>query len=265
MLIDSHAHLDMEDFKKDRQQVLERALNGGISHIITIGVDLSSSLKALELANEYDAIFSSIGYHPHNAIDVDSHKLKELESLAFEPKIVAYGEIGLDYYRRHSPPNIQVKVFKQQLEMAIQLDLPVIIHIREAHKEVLEILQHGSNRKHKGVIHCFSGNRVLAMEFIKLGYYISIPGTVTYKDAFQVQDVASKIPLDYLLLETDAPFLAPVPERGKRNEPLFVSYTAEKISLLRNINIQEVARQTSENATRLFNLPDLKDAGSKSV
>jgi TatD DNase family protein len=262
MLIDSHAHLDMKEFEKDREEVLFRALNGGITHIITIGIDLPSSLKALELANRYDFVFSSIGYHPHNSHDVDSSKLKELSKLVSEPKIVAWGEIGLDFYRHHSPPNKQIEVFQKQLEMAIHFDLPVIIHNREAHRATLKILKKIEHARHKGVIHCFSGDYDLAMEFIEMGYYISIPGTVTYKNAHQVQDVASRVPLDHILLETDAPYLAPVPKRGKRNEPLFVHYTAQKIALLKNMDFQEVALQTSENVRELFSLPELKTAST---
>jgi TatD DNase family protein len=256
MLIDSHAHLDMEDFDPDRQEVLERALQSGITHIITIGIDLPSSLKALELANVYDFIYSSVGYHPHNSNNIDQQALKELGKMVSEPKIIAWGEIGLDFYRRYSPPDLQMEAFKRQLEMAIDFDLPVIIHDRDAHEELLTILQKVGKGKRKGVIHCFSGNYDLAMALIEMGYYISIPGTVTYKNALQVQDVASRIPLERILLETDAPFLAPVPKRGKRNEPLFVTYTAQMIAELRNMDFKEVAHQTSENAKRLFNLPD---------
>lgn len=256
MLIDTHAHLDMKDFDKDRQATLERALEGGITHIVTIGIDLSSSLKALELANTYDFVYASVGYHPHNAAQIDQQVTVELEKLASEPKVVAWGEIGLDFYRRYSPPNTQVEAFKQQLGMAMDLDLPVIIHDREAHTELLKILKDMRKGKAKGVIHCFSGNYDMAMALIEMGYYISMPGTVTYKKALHVQEVATGIPIDRLLVETDAPFLAPVPYRGKRNEPLFVTYTAQKIAELRNMSFQEVALKTSENAKRAFDLPD---------
>jgi TatD DNase family protein len=179
-----------------------------------------------------------------------------LEKLVSEPKVVAWGEIGLDFYRRYSPPDTQVEAFKRQLGIAMDLDLPVIIHDREAHRELFEILKEMRKAKTKGVIHCFSGNYDMAMALIEMGYYISIPGTVTYKKALQVQEVATGIPLDRLLLETDAPFLAPVPYRGKRNEPLFVTYTAQKIAELRNLSSKEVALKTSENAKRVFDLPD---------
>jgi len=256
MLIDSHAHLDMKDFEKDLEEVLNRALEGGLTHIIAVGIDIPSSFKALEIADRYDFIFSSVGFHPHNADYVDAHKLKELSSLASETKVVAWGEIGLDFFRTHSPAQKQIEAFEQQIEMAIQLNLPVIIHDRDAHKEVFEIIKRKG--RHRGVIHCFSGDYDLAMAFIEMGYYISIPGTVTYNKAFQVQDVASRIPIDHMLIETDAPFLAPVPKRGKRNEPFFVTHTAQKIAQLRGMDFEDVARHTSENAIRLFGFPRLK-------
>jgi TatD DNase family protein len=257
MLIDSHAHLDMKAFEGDREEILHRARQGGISQIITIGIDLSSSLRALQLANDYDYVYASIGYHPHNANDAAPGALKELGRLASEPRIVAWGEIGLDFYRHHAPPEAQMEAFRAQLEMANDFHLPVIIHDREAHAKLLTILKEKGMRKAGGVIHCFSGDYDFAMACIEMGYHISIPGTVTYKNASQVQDVAARIPLDRMLLETDAPFLAPVPKRGKRNEPLYVTYTAQKIAELRNMDFQELAHQTSENAKRLFKLPSL--------
>jgi len=258
MLIDSHAHLDMRHFERDRQRILERALKGGITHIITVGTDLSSSMKGLDLAHRYDYVFSSVGYHPHNASGMDQQNLKKLTELASEPKIVAWGEIGLDFFRRLSPPQQQIEAFERQLDMAARFSLPVIIHDREAHSELLAVLRKKEKGDRKGVIHCYSGDYDLAMTFIEMGYFISIPGIVTYQKAYQLRDVAARIPVDYMLLETDAPFLAPVPERGKRNEPFFITYTAQEIARLRGVDFQELARRTSENAKRLFNLPDLK-------
>jgi TatD DNase family protein len=256
LLVDTHLHLDMKPFDQDRQQVLERALESDIGYMITIGIDIPSSEKALQLARQYDFVYSSIGYHPHHASDMETQALEELSRLVSEPKVVAWGEIGLDFFHRHSPPETQKKVFRQQLEMAVDFDLPVIIHVRDAHEEMLEILIKTGKKGHKGVIHCYSGDYALAMVLIEMGYYISIPGTVTYKNAFQIQDVATRIPLEHLLLETDAPYLAPVPKRGKRNEPSFVTYTAKKVAQLRDITFQEVCRQTTDNAKTLFSLPD---------
>jgi TatD DNase family protein len=257
MYIDSHAHLDMKAFNEDRNLVIERAINAGITHILTVGIDLSSSIRALQLAQRYDFIFSSIGYHPHNAEKLGTNTLMEFGKMASESKIRAWGEIGLDFYRHLSPPEKQIDAFEQQLDMAVDYNLPVIIHNRDADREVFEVLRKKGNSPLRGVIHCFSGTYDLAMAFIQMGFYISIAGTVTYKNAFKVQDVASRIPLDRMLLETDAPFLAPVPERGKRNEPLFVTHTAQKVAHLRNIDTKEVAHRTSENAKRLFRLPDI--------
>jgi TatD DNase family protein len=254
MLIDTHSHLDMDEFKDDIGDVLNRALNGGVARIITVGIDIPSSLKAIELANRYDFIYSSIGYHPHNADNVDTSGLEELSRLAGEPKVVAWGEIGLDFFRRYSHQEKQIAAFEKQLDMAFQYDLPVIIHDRDAHDEIYAILNKRKDMKSKGVIHCFSGDYDLAMALIDIGYYISIPGTVTYAKAVEVQDVASRIPIDRLLVETDAPFLAPVPKRGKRNEPLFVGYTARKIAQLRSMDFEEFSLKTSENAKRLFGI-----------
>jgi TatD DNase family protein len=254
MLIDSHAHLDMQDFDEDRAKVLERAVKGGVTHIITVGIDLDSSLRALELAREHAFVYSSVGYHPHNALGCSTQGLDELARMASEQEVVAWGEIGLDFYRRYSSPNEQLKTFCRQLEIANDLNLPVIIHDREAHNEVFTILKKMGVGERKGVVHCFSGDTDLATSLIELGYFISIPGTVTYDKASQVKETASNIPLEYMLIETDAPFLAPVPRRGKRNEPLFVTFTAQEIARLRNTEFEKVAQQTSENAKLLFGI-----------
>ena len=255
MLVDSHAHLDIRDFDNDRPDVIDRAVSGGLTNIITIGIDVGSSLRALELARKHAFIYASVGLHPHNANTFDSQELDSLAQIASDSKIVAWGEIGLDFYRRYSPRDDQLRSFQQQLETANDLDLPVIIHDRDAHDDVFKVLKKMGKGEKKGVIHCYSGDQDLAAAFIELGYYISIPGTVTYKKASHVRDVASSIPMERMLIETDAPFLTPVPKRGKRNEPLFVTYTAQEIARLRNIKFEEVARKTAENAQTLFGLP----------
>ncbi len=253
MFIDSHAHLEMDDFDRDREEVLRRALQAGLTHIITIGTDLGRSLKALELAEKHDFIFAAVGCHPHNAKDLDSRLMETLFSLASKRKIVAWGEIGLDFFRHHSPPQKQVEAFQQQLDMAARLALPVIVHSRAADRQVFDIISKRPEA-HGGVIHCFSGTYDLAMSFVDLGYLISIPGTVTYKNATMIQEVAQKIPLESLIIETDAPFLAPVPFRGKRNEPAYVIHTANRIAELRQMRLEEVAYITSENTKRIFRL-----------
>jgi len=254
MLIDSHAHLDIKDFDRDRSEVINRAVNGGLTNIITIGIDLDSSRKALEIAQEHDFIYASVGFHPHNAAVVGFHELDSLARIASDSNIVAWGEIGLDFYRDYSPRDHQLRAFQMQLEMASDLNLPVIIHDRDAHDEVFETLRRMGKGVRKGVIHCFSGDQDLAAAFIELGYYISIPGTVTYKKASHVRNVASVVPMERMLIETDAPFLTPVPKRGTRNEPLFVTYTAQEIARLRNMDLEEVADKTAENARTLFGL-----------
>lgn len=255
MLIDTHAHLDMEDFDEDRQAVIDRAVQGGISHIITVGIDRQSSIDALKLARAHDFIFATVGCHPHNADLARGDDLAALAELASDPKVVAWGEIGLDFYRGWALPRKQKDAFEKQLELAGQHGLPLVIHCREAHGELVEILKRRGTDPYRGVIHCFSGGYDLAMEFIGMGFHISFPGTVTFPKAAQVQDVAARIPMERVLLETDAPFLAPVPKRGKRNEPLFVSHTAQKIAELRKMDYEEVACRTSENALTLFAIP----------
>ena len=258
MLIDSHAHLDMEEFDAGRDQVIDRALSADVRQIITVGIDIRSSIRAAALTKSYSSVFASVGIHPHNADNADKNDLKQIPFMATQEKVVAIGETGLDFYRNLSSRQNQIELFKQQIDIAISLDLPVVIHDREAHEEVLNILFSFNRNGFKGVIHCFSGDYNLAKTFIDMGFYISIPGTVTFKNANEMQDVAVRVPLNRMLLETDAPFLAPVPYRGKRNEPCLVIHTAQKVAELRGISFEEVARQTSKNTCQLFNLPFLK-------
>ena len=254
MLVDSHAHLDMDDYKDDLESVIDRAVEGGVERIITIGIDLASSIKALELANRYDFIYSTVGFHPHDADRVSDDHLKELQVLAKEDKVIAWGEIGLDFFKNRSEKEKQIAIFRAQLEIAYDSDLPVIIHNRDADREILEILTSYKNNDNKGVIHCFSSDYETAVTFINMGFYISIPGIVTFKNAETLKQVAGQIPIDRLLVETDAPFLAPVPKRGKRNEPLFVTYTARMIADLREMEFEELAAITTGNCKNLFNI-----------
>lgn len=254
MLIDSHVHLDMSDFEKDREDVIQRAIQAGIVHMVTIGIDPDSSMAAIHLARQYGCLSASVGCHPHHADGCQPADLTELARLASEPEVVAWGEIGLDYFRGYSSPEAQLRIFQQQLGMAGDLNLPVIIHDRDAHEAVYSLLKKMGRGERKGVIHCFSGDVVLARAFMDLGYYISIPGTVTYKKASPIKEVAASIPLSRMLVETDAPYLAPVPRRGKRNEPAYVHVTALEIARLRALPFEEVARQTTENAKILFGL-----------
>ena len=255
MLIDSHAHLDMKQFDSDRNQVIDRALSADVRHIITVGIDIRSSRNALNLATHYPALFATTGIHPHNTDSVNKNDLDEIALIAQHERSVAIGEIGLDFYRNLSPRETQKQLFEQQLNIAISLDLPVVIHDRDAHEETLTILSSFRRNRLTGMIHCFSGDYNLAQAFIDMGYYISIPGTVTFNNASHIQDVARRVPLNRLLLETDAPFLAPTPYRGKRNEPSYIVNTAQKIANLRGISFKDITYQTSKNVCQLFNLP----------
>jgi TatD DNase family protein len=248
----------MKHFDPDRDQVIERALSANVRHIITVGIDILSSLYALKLTKTYPFVFASIGIHPHNADHANNNDLEQIALIAKQEKIVAIGETGLDFYRNRSPIEKQKKLFEQQLEIAISLDLPVVIHDRQAHTETLKILSSFKKNRLTGMIHCFSGDYNLAETFINMGYYISIPGTVTFNNARQIQDVVRRVPLDRLLLETDAPFLTPTPYRGKRNEPSYIYYTAQKVAKLRGISFDEISYQTSKNVFRLFNLSFLE-------
>ena len=252
--VDSHAHLDFEDFNADRDAVLERAQNAGVELIINVGFDLDSSVKAVELADKYSFIFAAVGIHPHDAGRVPKNYLQKLEEMTRHPKVVAVGEIGLDFYRNRSPRPVQREVFRQQLLLAREINLPVIIHDREAHDEVMQILQDEGLPEAAGVMHCFSGDTVLARKVLELGLYISIAGPVTYKNNIILGQVASMVPPGRLLMETDAPFLTPHPLRGKRNEPANVVYTAEKIAALRGKTTNHIGSLCLENTRNLFGI-----------
>ncbi|MEW6616258.1 MAG: TatD family hydrolase [Thermodesulfobacteriota bacterium] len=252
MLVDSHAHLDLPEFDNDRSEVIKRAKESGIDYILTIGINSESCSEAIELADSYDFIYASIGIHPHDAKDINENTYTVLKSLANNKKVVAFGEIGLDLYRNLSPKGIQIKRFREQINLANELKLPVIIHNRNAHKETLEILKEEGARNLGGIIHCFSGDYSMAKSCIDMGFYISIPGTITFPKAVELREIVKKLSLSKILIETDCPFLTPVPYRGKRNEPSFVRYVAEMIASLKDTSFEEVAEITSQNFRTLF-------------
>jgi TatD DNase family protein len=254
-LIDSHAHLELEPLVNDSAGVLERARAAGVIAIISVGIDISDAEKVLEIADRFKGVFASLGFHPHNAKDVREGALSRMEKLAKHPKVVAYGEIGLDFFRNRSPQSVQTTVFADQLELAKSLGKPVVIHLRNAHKEGLDILEKAAPFSAGGVIHCFSGDQTDADRALELGFYISIPGTVTYKKNERLRAIISQLPEDRMLLETDAPFLAPAPLRGKNNEPAFIVHTARKVAEIRQVSVQDISRATTTNAIRLFRLP----------
>jgi len=250
-LIDTHAHLDSSDYNEDRAVVIARTFAEKVS-VITVGVDLSSSKAALKLAQHHRFIWAGAGIHPHEARTFDAQVAKRLRELATDPKVVAIGEIGLDYYRDLSPHSTQRDVFAEQIELANDLDLPVIIHNRESTKDMLAILR--AHRPKRGVIHSFLGDIDLAHEFMKLGIYLGIGGPLTFKKNDILRDAVTQIPLNRILLETDCPYLTPVPYRGKRNEPAYVRYVAEEIARVKAIPVENVAATTTENARQLFGI-----------
>ncbi|HOD31433.1 MAG TPA: TatD family hydrolase [Smithellaceae bacterium] len=252
MLIDSHAHLEMEQFDNDRQEVIERACLAGVEYIITVGTNPAFGEKAISIAKQYKNIFVSLGIHPHEAATADDKSLAQMADFARQPEVVAYGEIGLDFFRNLSPREKQIEVFSRQLEIARDLSLPVVIHDRDAHEQVLQLVR--SSGVQRGVFHCFSGDYALAQKCLDLGFYLSIPGTVTFDKAVKISDVVKKVPLEFLLLETDCPFLTPVPYRGRRNEPSFIIHTAKKVAQIKSLRWEDVADTTTRNALNLFRL-----------
>lgn len=254
MLIDSHAHLQWEDFNSDIKDVISNASKSGVNVIINIGYNLEACRKALKLADDHSGLYAAIGIHPHNAGSLNMDTLDHLIKLSKHPKVVAVGEIGLDYYRNLSPKEIQRKVFERQINLADELDLPIVIHSRDAQNDTLEILTKYRDKIKSGVMHCFSGSLETAKRCIRLGLYISIAGPVTYPNAHRVHELVRKIPLKNILIETDCPWLAPQPKRGKRNEPAFLIYTAHKISELKKVPLTDLAEITTRNAGQLFNL-----------
>lgn len=253
MLVDSHAHLEMDEFEGDRDAVIQRARENGVGAIVTVGVNLEDSRKAVALAERYDTVYASVGVHPHDVTTIDKTTYDQIKDLSKSERVVAYGEIGLDFFRNRSPGDIQIRRFGEQLELAAELELPVIIHDRDAHREIVEMIE-ARRSDHGGVIHCFSGDYDMALRCLDMGFYISIPGTVTYKKSEPLREIVRRLPMDRLLIETDCPFLSPEPKRGRRNEPAYVVYTAHRIAQIKELPCEEVERITSRNAGDLFGI-----------
>ncbi len=253
MLFDSHAHIDDEKFDIDREEVIQRAIDNGVTGIINVGASMESSARSIALAEKYEGIYAAVGIHPHDAKDALDTDYEQLVRWTALDKVVAIGEIGLDYYYDFSPREVQRSVFIHQLDVARQTNMPFIIHDRDAHGDVLEILKKEAKGL-KGVLHCFSGSLEMANEVIKMGLYVSIAGPVTFKNAAKLPEIVTKVPLEYLLVETDSPYLTPQPYRGKRNEPAYVKLVAEQVANLRGIELDILAKATSENVKRLFGI-----------
>jgi TatD DNase family protein len=251
-LVDSHAHLDSYKYNGDRDAVIKRARKAGVSTILNIGANLDSSRAAIALAEKHDFIYATVGVHPHNAKRVNAKVIDQLRVLARHPKVVAIGEIGLDYYRDLSPRPAQRKAFTDQLALATELELPVVIHSRDAHDDVLEALQEWDG---VGVLHSYAGGPELLGAVLEMGFHISIAGPVTFPRAERLREVAATAPLERLLVETDCPYLTPVPRRGKRNEPALVKHVVEAIAHVRDVGPDVVAQATKDNFGCLFGIP----------
>jgi len=254
MLFDTHAHLNEEAFAEDLEEVLIRAQEAGVSYIANMGYDLPSSRRAVEIAKAHSCCYAAVGIHPQDADTVTAETYEELKKLLQGPKVVAVGEIGLDYYRDPTPKDLQQAVFREQIQIAKEFKLPISIHDRDAHGDILQIIKEEQAGEYGGILHCFSGSWEMAKVCINSGFYISLAGPVTFKNARRLQEIAPKIPLDHLLLETDCPYLAPEPYRGKRNEPAYVAEIAKFVADLRQMDWEELAEITSSNAKRVFRL-----------
>lgn len=252
MFFDSHAHYNDDRFDIDRHNLLSDMPQNGVDYIVNAGGDIGTSIEGIKLAEQYPFFYAAVGVHPHEVEDTPEDTIDTLRKLANHKKVLAIGEIGLDYYYEHSPRHIQRVWFKRQMELAQELDLPIIVHSREAAQETFDMIKESGNQK--GVIHCFSGSTELALEYVKLGFYIGVGGTVTFANARKIVEVVEKTPLSSIVIETDCPYLAPVPHRGKRNDSTYLNYIAQKIANIKSISMEEVARCTSDNAKKLYNL-----------
>lgn len=254
MFIDTHVHLNADQYDEDLQEVIDRALENNVTKMIVIGFDRKTIERAMDLTEKYDFIYAVVGWHPVDAIDCTPEDLHWIEELAAHPKVVGIGETGLDYHWDKSPKEVQQEVFRKQIQLAKKVQLPIIIHNREATEDVLRILKEEKAEEVGGVMHCFSGSVETARESIDMNFMISLGGPVTFKNAKKPKEVAELIPIEHLMIETDAPYLAPHPYRGKRNEPSYVPLVAEEIARLKGLTIEEVGEKTTKNAEQFFKL-----------
>jgi TatD DNase family protein len=259
-MVDTHAHLDTSVFDKDRREVIARARDAGVGTIITVGTNLESSKKAIGLAEKYPGVLATVGFHPHDVATVDRADIARLGKIANHPRVVAIGEVGLDFYRNYSPRGAQLQALTWQLDLAAKLELPIIIHCRQAEKDMLNLLgdwvslhksPHGQGR---GVIHCFSGSNDTARRYLDMGFYLSLGAYIGYPTSTNAHNVIKGIPEDRLLVETDCPFLPPQSYRGKRNEPAYIPITIQALAQIRGKSTDDVANTTTQNACYLFRL-----------
>ncbi len=256
LFVDTHTHLDFDLFDEDREIVIQRAIKNGVAAIITIGVDVESSKRAVELAEKYATVFAAVGIHPTECADIPDRDFDLIEELANHEKVVAIGEVGLDYYHMRAPKEIQKNVFLYQVHFAEKLGLPLIIHNREAHEDIYDLIKTKNISEIGGVLHSFSGEISFLEKILLTDFYISFTGNITFKNS-KSEELVKETPLERLLLETDSPFLTPVPLRGKRNEPGFIIHSAKKIAEIKQIEVEELGKITTENAKRLFKKLDI--------
>ncbi|MGM8365525.1 TatD family hydrolase [Virgibacillus sp. W0181] len=254
MLFDTHVHLNARQFKEDRDETIQRAFDAGVKYMVVVGFDAETIPLAIDIAEQYETIYAAVGWHPVDAIDFTDDYLTWLKELASHPKVVALGEMGLDYHWDTSPKDTQKEVFRKQIKLAKQLDMPVIIHNRKATEDIIAILQEEDAAQVGGIMHCYNDSVEYVQACLDMNFYISLGGPVTFKNAKEPKEVAKIVPLDRLLIETDAPYLAPHPNRGKRNEPAYVKLVAEQIAQLREMDLNEISRITTTNALTLFNI-----------
>ena len=256
MLIDSHAHIQGKEYAGEAAAVLERAQAAGVERVIAVGGagDMTSNTGALALAKCFENVYATVGMHPHDAKDVTPEDLDQLQKLTHEPKVVAVGESGLDYYYSHSPHDVQRRVFLQFVRMAVETNMPLVVHERDADQGAAVILRHEGGGRLRGVIHCFTGSYEAACAYLDLGFYLSFTGIITFKNAESLRAVVRKIPLDRMLVETDSPYLTPVPYRGRRNEPAYVRLVAETVASVKSASFEQVARTTTANVQALFKI-----------
>ena len=250
MIFDSHAHYDDAQFDTDREALLASLPLKGVKKIVNIGCDLPSSRRSIALAKQYDNIYAAVGFHPENLSDVSEEALEEIRLLSRHPKVCAIGEIGLDYYYDEFAPEVQRHWFQKQLQLAWEEQKPIIVHSREAAQDTFDLIAQSKVRH--GVIHCFSSSAQMAKEYVKMGFYIGIGGVITYKNAKKLVEVVQEIPLERILIETDCPYLAPVPNRGKRNDSSNLVYVVEKIAQIKGVSPEEVASKTFQNAENMY-------------
>lgn len=253
MFFDSHAHLDHRRFDDDRAEIFADLAKIGVSGIMDVGCDLTSSMKAVALAEKYPFVYASVGSHPDDAANFNDSTAAMYAQMAKNPKVKAIGEIGLDYFYDDNPPEVQKKVFLAQMELARELDMPVIIHDRDAHGDTLDIIRQFPSVN--GVFHCFSGSSEFAKEVTKMGWYVGFTGVLTFKNARKAIEAAQTVPLEKILVETDCPYMAPEPHRGKRNDSRYIPYMVQKVAEIRGIDEKEAEKITAENAKRLFRIP----------